>query len=73
MKVYEFIYTNCIHESAMETMSVHRTKKGAYKAMRDFLETEYNGWREEGIMYGKQHFKFGCHEYWAIRETELKD
>ena len=40
-EVFEFVYTGCIYESAMATLSLHRTKKGAYKAMREFLETEY--------------------------------
>lgn len=72
-QVFEFIYTDCIYESAMATMSLHRTKKGAYKAMREFLETEYAQWREDGIRYGKQHFKFGTHCAWAVRPIELKE
>jgi hypothetical protein len=72
-EVYEFVFTDCIHESVMGTVSLHKTKKGAYKAMREFLETEYNQWREDGIRYGKQHFKFGSHSAWAVRPIELKD
>ena len=58
-EVFEFVYTDCIYESAMATLSLHKTKKGAYKAMREFLETEYAQWREDGIRYGKQQIKFG--------------
>jgi len=72
-QVFEFIYTDCIYESAMATISLHRTKKGAYKAMREFLETGYADWRDEGILYGKQHFKFGTHCAWAVRPIELKE
>jgi len=72
-EVFEFVYTSCIYESAFETLSLHRTKKGAYKAMREFLETEYEQWREDGIRYGKQHFKFGTYCAWAVRLRELKD
>jgi len=32
-EIFEFLYTTCIYESAYATMSLHRTKKGAYKAM----------------------------------------
>ena len=72
-EVYEFVYTYCIFESEMATLSLHRTKKGAYKAMRYFLETEYAQWREDGIRYGKQHFKFGTHCAWAVRPIALKE
>jgi hypothetical protein len=72
-EVYEFTYTDCVFESAMATMSLHRTKKGAYKAMRAFLETEYAEWREDGIRHGKQRFKFGVYCAWAVRPIELKE
>lgn len=52
-QIFEFIYTDCIYESAMATMSTHRTKKGAYKAMRAFLNTDYMQWYNERIEYGK--------------------
>lgn len=72
-EVFEFLYTDCIHESAMATMSLHRTKKGAYKAMRKFIETKYAEWREDGIKYGKQYFKFGNHCAWCIKPITLND
>jgi len=54
-------------------MSTHRTIKGAYKAMRGFLEKEYASWRENGIMYGKQRHKFGLHEAWTIQKIKIID
>lgn len=75
-EVYEFLYTDNIHESAMATMSLHRTKKGAYKAMRQFLETEYVKWYDERILYGKDKNwidKFGLHCAWAVRPIELRE
>jgi hypothetical protein len=71
--VFEFVYTDCIWESAMKTMSLHRTKKGAYNAMREFLERAYADWRDSGILYGKQHFKFGTDCKWAVRPIELNE
>ncbi len=55
------------------TMSTHTTIKGAYNAMREFIEKEYSEWREKGILYGKQTFKFGIHEAWGIRKMEIID
>lgn len=75
-EVFEFVYTDCIYESAMATMSLHRTKKGAYKAMREFLETEYAKWYDMRILYGKDKDwvdKFGLHCAWAVRPIELRE
>jgi hypothetical protein len=73
-EVYEFLYTDNIHESAMATMSLHRTKKGAYKAMRAFLESKYAEWYDERILKGKDKDwvdKFGLHCAWAIQPIML--
>jgi len=75
-EVYEFVHTDCIHDSAMATMSLHRTKKGAYKAMRNFLEKEYANWYDKRILYGKDKDrvdKFGLHCTWAVRPIALKE
>ena len=73
MLIYEFVYTDSIFESGMVTLSVHKTKKGAYNAMREFLEKKYAEWRESGIRYGKQEYKFGTHCAWNIRPIELRE
>jgi len=76
MELYEFIYTDCIYESAIATMSLHLTKKGAYKAMREFLETGYMQWYNERIIYGKNRAygdKFETHGHWAVRPIEVKE
>jgi len=61
----------------MATLSLHRTKKGAYKAMRAFLETDYMQWYNERIIYGKGDRrwidKFGTHCAWAVRSIALKE
>ena len=41
MKVYAFNYCSCICESGFETITLHKTKRGAYKAMRAFLLKEW--------------------------------
>ena len=40
MKLFEFLYTDCIYEGEMAIISLHLTKKGAYNAMRKYLETD---------------------------------
>jgi hypothetical protein len=70
-KVYAFEYTSCIYESSFKTMSIHRTKKGAYKAMRNFLETEYAKWRNYNLIFGVDSFKFGYLESWRIVEVDV--
>lgn len=42
VKGYGFFYTECHHEIAPLLKSFHRTKAGAYRAMRKFLLEEWN-------------------------------
>ena len=65
-EVYSFQYCGCIYESAFATISLHRTKKGAYNSMRNYIEKDYAEWRDNGCRYGKQYFKHGVHEDWRI-------
>ena len=78
MQIFEFIYTSDTYESAMATMSMHRTKKGAYKAMRNYLNKEYMEWYNWRIIYGKYKSicgvdKFGRHCAWAVATRELQE
>jgi hypothetical protein len=77
-KIYQFLYTDCIYESGMETISLHKTKKGAYNSMRKFLVERYMEWYNERIIYGKNECtsatqKFGVNSHHTINEIELKD
>ena len=36
--IYEFLYNGCIHESSYATMSLHKTKAGAEKALNEHKE-----------------------------------
>jgi hypothetical protein len=76
MHIYEFLYCSCIYESAYSTMSIHKTKSGAYRAMRKFITEEYQKWYDERIRKGKRKFsiqKFGIHEGWFVFEREILD
>lgn len=76
--VYAFMFNDDIHEGSMSIISLHRTKKGAYVAMRNFLLTSYMEWYNERIMYGKNDGidyidKFGRYSVWNIRTIPLTD
>ena len=75
MKVYEALYNDCIHESSFATISIHKTKEGAEKAihehnMEKIIEhQEIYKDDEDGI----PEFNEGNMQQWSIIETELKD
>ena len=64
--VWCFQYNYCIYEGSFATISIHKTPKGAYNAMRAKILQDYNKWRECGIRYGKKYFKHGSHEDWRV-------
>jgi hypothetical protein len=39
--VYLFQFNPCVYENSFQTISAHKTKKGAYKKMRKFIEDRY--------------------------------
>ncbi len=71
MKVFAFRHSDCIHESAMGTISLHRTKEGAIKAMKKHKVKEKKEWEE---MYKGEEpaFTFGYMEAWDVKETEIQ-
>ena len=73
MKVYEFIYTDS-PEGYIETISIHRTRKGAEVALSHHKENKLKEWAEIYITpEDKEEMPFGMHCYWGVRETELQD
>lgn len=74
MTVFEFIYTDCIHESAMRTISIHETSKGANEALRKHKDKKKKEWEE---MYPskkvKKMFPFGEMEHWDVVETKVRE
>ena len=69
--VYAFQYNDCVFESSFHTISLHSSPKGAYKALRQFLEESYEQWRKDGLLYGKQYHKFGKYEAWRIEKMYI--
>lgn len=79
MKIYEALYNPMTEESADCTISIHKTKAGAEKAIEDHKAKEkkefddgfYNKMTdEEKAMYN---FKWDDFKSWRIVETELLD
>ena len=73
--IFEFVHTDCVYESGWVTISVHRTKKGAYSAMNKFLNSRFNESRDETILYGKSKtfdhvFE---HEGYGVQQTILNE
>ena len=71
-KIWEFAYADCIHESAMAAISLHKTKKGAETAMYLHKEQERQKW--ELVYKTKKEQKempFGMHPAWGVYEREL--
>ena len=69
MEVYSFDYCSCIYESSFAVVSLHTTKAGAYKAMRNDILNQYMSWYDLRIKYGKFGRgldKFGCNESWCV-------
>ena len=89
MKIYEALYNPSCCESASHTLSVHRTKLGAYKAIKAYKIEVYNEWLERHrrgkrndfkrmAEYGiraisTDKYKFDFDQWWGISETELLD
>lgn len=74
--IYEFRYTPSIHESAMMTVSVHKTEEGAKKAFDAHKAEKLKEW-EESDAWSRNEYnrgwptKFGEHERWDIVKTEI--
>ena len=47
MIIYEFLYCSCVHESSYATMSLHKTKEGAEKAMELHKESAMKDYEEK--------------------------
>lgn len=52
--VFVFQYVDCIYESGAETISLHLTKKGAYRAMNNYLNEKFDRWRKDKELYGSR-------------------
>lgn len=89
MKIYEALHNPSCCESAAYTISIHKTKLGAYRAIK---ASKLDAWEEwlEHHRYSKKHemksrleyknytihsdeYKFDFDKWWGISETILND
>lgn len=78
MIVYQFIYCSCIYESGWDTVSLHKTKLGAYRAMNKYLNDWFTKEFDKRIKVGKKvwsmdTWKIGTHAAWGVSEIKLLD
>lgn len=79
LPVFAFMYCPCIHESAAYTVSLHRTKDGAEKALAWHKEEKRKEWQQlvdsdedKGTVCGfDQICPFGEGENWFIEEMQI--
>ena len=69
-KVYEFWYTDNIHESAAACISLHWTKKGAEMAM-EFHKAKKRKEHEELYKDEKSEFDFDAMSAWGVSERNI--
>lgn len=77
LKLFTALYNPMVHESGFITLSVHRTKKGAWNAIKRHKIEEFNEWMD-GQFYSRRqenwdHFKFDFCKDWRIGTIELND
>lgn len=70
--VYEFLYCGCIYESSYATMSVHKTIRGAYNAMKAHRLKTFNEWRKEPNEFRRDNLDT-VHQDWFIKKTKIEE
>ncbi len=73
MIIYKALYNCCVHESSYATISIHKTKEGAEKAIEIHKAKEKEEFDKIYKDNNEFNFKFGEHENWDIAKTELLD
>ena len=70
--VYEFLYNPSIYESAAQTVSIHKTRRGAEKAMELHKEMALIEYEEVcNRLPDEKDFPFGYDQWWGVRESIL--
>ncbi len=74
--IYLALYNDCIYESSARTLSAHRTKEGAEKAIADH---KFNKQKEHDEMFSsckeddRPDFTFDWDKWWGVEECEIID
>ena len=70
--VYTVSYNPCVYESGLMTLSLHRTKKGAYLALKKLLFDKHEQWIE-GPKRMRDLYCIQNDERYFIKEMKVKD
>lgn len=72
-KLFEFVYCGMTEESSYSTISIHRTREGAEKAMNKHKENAHQEWKKNYPVGSYEPFPFGRFEDWDVKEIEITD
>lgn len=74
MRVYAAMWCDCVYESGYTPISLHKTKRGAFKAL---LKYRYDLWaedRESELLSGyKNDYAPTYHKSWTIKEFLIEE
>ena len=77
MLIYEVLYNPMYYESAAQTLSIHKTLAGAYKAMRKHRWNACVEHREDRLRFGNdgraRQYQYDAFKWWGIRKRELRE
>ena len=73
MILHEVLYTSCIYESSYATVSIHKTKLGAFKELQRRKRLEYDEWYNSRLLYGKSSDKFMKYEDFKLGTITVKE
>ena len=73
MILHEVLYTSSIYESSYATVSIHKTKLGAFKELQRRKRLKYDEWYNDRLLYGKFDDKFMEYEDFKIGTMLVKE
>ena len=69
--VFAFEWCSCIFESGFSVVSLHTTKRGAFRAMTEAANTKWYEHRDQILRSGKPRFLGLDSEAWRVRSIEV--
>ena len=71
-EVYAFEWCGCVYESGFSVVSLHKTKAGAWKALRIELAQRWQQNRDRERHYGgRKGVKYLAHEAWRVQKQDV--
>jgi hypothetical protein len=73
MDIYAFFYNSDTYDSAAFLISVHKSLRGAYNAMRKHIVADYMEWFNDGLLDGKSQWRFkpDFGKAWFVQKIKL--